>query len=549
MFKNHVSILFISIVILIGCKNNQNKEKDTRTVFRYNEMSGITSLDPAQARTFENIWAVNQLFNGLVEMDDSLHIIPSIAKRWEIFEEGKKYTFYLRNDVFFHDDDAFENKKGRKVTAKDFELSFFRLFDPSVSAAGSLLQNIDRSERSQYKGFIAENDTTLHIYLKEAFTPFLGILTMKYFSVVPYEVIEHYGLNFRNHPIGTGPFKFKYWDEGNKLVFLKNENYFENDEHNNKLPYLDAVTISFIKDKETAFLEFMKGKYDMVSGIDAINREDILSKNGELKAKYADKFYLQTIPFLKTDYLGFLIDEKLAGNKNYPVTLKSIRKAINYAFDRKKLIQYLRGNLGTPATSGFIPRGLPSYSADEVIGYTYDPEKAKQLLKDVGFENGKGLPPITLHTTSQYMDICEFIQSQVAEVGIQIKIESEKAVYLSEAIASASVPFFRKSWIADYPDAENFLSVFYSKNFSPNGFNYTHFKNNRFDELYEKANSERIDSTRYSYYREMDRLVIEEAPIVPLYYDQVVRIVQKNILGLSPNPTNLLNLKRVKKVN
>ncbi len=538
------TLLYISIYVFVSaCTSGDQQGIDERTVFKYNDMSGVNSLDPAAARDFENILAVNQLFNGLVEMNDSLRIKPSIAKSWNISEDGMIYTFHLNSGVTFHDNEYFEDGIGRKVTAADFVYSFNRLLDPKVSSATTLLTHVNTKKSG---GFEAINDSTFAIYLDKPFTPFLGILTMKYFSVIPKEVVEHYGADFRRNPVGTGPFKFKMWNEGSKLVFVKNENYFEF-ENGNRLPYLDAVSFSFIKDKETSFLEFLQGNVDMVSGIDAINTDEVLTVEGELKEKYKSQYQMQTQPYLKTDYLGFLIDENMPVVKKSPLKIKAIRQAINYGFDRKKMVKYLRKNLGTPATAGFIPPGLPSFDSKKVKGYDYNPDKVKELLFLAGFPDGKGLPDISLATTEQYLELAEYIQSQLAEFGIKIKIDVQKSSVLSDAIANSKLTFFRKSWVCDYPDEENFLSLFYSKNWSPKGFNYTHYSNPQFDILYEKSQSELNDSIRYDYYQQMDKLLIDNAPVVPLYYDQVVRLVQNNISGLTSNAMNLLSLKRVKK--
>ena len=540
--KNKIS--YISIALFsIACSSSE-KKADNRTVFKYNEMGAITSLDPASARTFENIWVVNQLYNGLVEMNDSLKIKPSIANSWQISPNGKTYTFNLKTNVFFHDNNNFPDGKGRKALAKDFVYSFNRLLDPAISSATSLLSNIDNTNN---KGFEALNDSTFVIHLKKSFTPFLGILTMKYFSVIPQEIIEKYGEDFRKNPVGTGPFKFKMWDEGSKLVFVKNEKYFEY-EGINRLPYLDAISISFIKDKETSFLNFLEGNADIVSGIDAINTDEVLTEDGTLKEKYLTKITLHTQPFLKTDYLGFLIDENLPIVKKSPLKIKAIRQAINYGFDRKKMVKFLRKNLGKPANAGFIPPGLPSFNEDLVKGYEYNPDKVKELLLLAGFPDGKGLPEISLATTEQYLELGEYIQSQLSEFGIRIKIDVQKASVLTESVADSKINFFRKSWFADYPDEEDFLSLFYSKNWSPKGFNYTHYFNPDYDLLYEKSQEELNDSIRYNYYRKMDQLLIENAPVAPLYYDQVVRLVQNNISGLTSNSMNMLSLKKVKKM-
>lgn len=370
---------------------------------------------------------------------------------------------------------------------------------------------------------------------------------MKYFSIVPKEIVEHYGDEFRKHPVGTGPFCFKMWEEDNQLILVKNENYFETDAAGNKLPYLDAVAVSFIKNKETAFLQFLKGEVDMLSSLNSFNPNEVLDEDGNLKPYYAKQFNLQTQPYLKTDYLGILIDEKLPHVKKSPLRLKTIRKAINYGFDREKMVKYFNHNLGIPATAGFIPSGLPSFDPEKVSGYRYNPEKVKELLIEAGFPEGKGLPEITLYTSENYLDILEFIQGDLAKNNIKIKIEIEKSSVLTQAVANNELLFFKKSWIGDYPDEENFMSLFYSKNYSPVGFNYTHYNNPDFDRLYLKAKNTVDPQERKKLYQEMDRMIIDDAPVVPMFYDKVVRLVRKDVSNLNTNPMNMLNLVRVKK--
>ena len=536
--------LFYSTILLFtlfSCSSPQKKE--TRTAFKYNEMGAVTSLDPAAARYFENIWVVGQLYNGLVELTDSLTVRPAFAKSWDISTDGLTYTFHLHNGVYFHDNKCFEatNGKGRQAVASDFVYTFNRLLDPKISGATSLLSFVQEGN-----GFQAANDTTFVIHLKKSFMPFLGILTMKFFSVIPHEAVEMYGDDFRRNPVGTGPFQFKMWEEGAKLVLLKNPNYFER-EGNDRLPYLDAVAVSFTKDRETSFLNFLKGELDMVSGIDAINTDQVLTTDGKLKEEFEKSMVLQARPFLKTDYLGFLLDENVAIAKASPFQKKAIRQAINYGFDRKKMVAYLRRNLGTPANAGFIPKGLPAYDETKVKGYDYDPDKVKKLLKDAGYPGGQGLPEITLAAAEQYLELAEYIQAQLGEFGIKLKIDVQKPSVLNEAIANSKVNFFRKSWIADYPDEENFLALFYSKNWAPAGFNFTHYVNPEFDKLFELAQAELDHTKRNQYYQQMDQIVMNDSPIVPLYYDQAVRLVHTNISGLTSNPMNMLSLKRVKK--
>ncbi|WP_271406489.1 ABC transporter substrate-binding protein [Tenacibaculum soleae] len=531
--KSNILVLLVVFFGLYSCTKRKNQFSDAQ-VFRYNEHSNITSLDPAFAKDQRNIWAVNQLFNGLVQLDDSLHIQPDIAKSWVISEEGKKYKFTLRNDVKFHKHSLFGKDSTRNVIANDFEYSFNRLLAKNVASPGGwVLQNV--------ANFKAESDSLFTINLKQPFPPFLGLLAMKYCSVVPKEAIEFFGNNFRANPIGTGPFKFKLWVENTKLVLRKNPLFYEKDIKGISLPYLEAVAITFLPDKQSEFLQFIQGNIDFMKSLDASYKDDILNTNGTLKEKYVGKIKMETGAYLNTEYLGIYLDNE----NEYATKSKLIRQAINYGFDRKKMIKFLRNGIGTPATSGFIPKGLPSFNNQK--GYSYQPEKATALVARYVKETGEKNPEITITTNGNYLDLCEFIQRELQNVGLQTKVDVIPPSTLRQGKSSGKLPIFRASWIADYPDAENYVSLFYSKNFTPNGPNYTHFKNELFDDLYEQSIKEINVEKRYQLYQKMDSIIIQEAPIVPLYYDEVIRFSQKNIQGLGINPIDLLNLKRVQK--
>ncbi len=536
---------FVFLLISVGLFACNSPDKSAgKKVFHFNLDQGLTSLDPAFARNQNVLWMTNQIFNGLVQVDDSLNIKPCLAKSWNISEDGKTYTFHLRNDVFFQDDDLFVNGKGRRAIASDFQYSFSRIIDPKTASSGAWIFN-DKVNGAD--AFMAPNDSTFVIQLNKAFPPFLAMLSAQYCSVVPFEVAEHYGKEFRTHPVGTGPFKFKYWKEGEVLVLLKNENYFEKDSSGNALPYLDAVKATFIPDKQTAFMEFLRKQLDYFNSVDGSYRDDILTKSGQMTAKYKGKFHLRKGPYLNTEYLGMLVDSNLAIVKSSPLKYRKVRQAINYAINRERLVKYLRNSVGIPGNSGFVPAGMPGFSAEAVEGYSYNPEKARQLLKEAGFPNGKGMAEITLSTTTNYKDLIEFIQGELNNVGIKAKVEVNQSASLREVIAKRQVNFFRGSWIADYADAEIYLSMFYSKNFVPIGPNYTSFNNKEFDRLYEQMYIYRNDKERFKLYQKMDQLVMDEAPVVVLFYDESVNLYQNNISGLSNNAQNLLVLKNVKK--
>lgn len=542
--KHFITYTFGLLILLLSYSCSNPRKNNGKSVFKYNEPAGITSLDPAFSNRTENIWAVNQIFNGLVQLNDSLAVTPCIAHSWEVSEDGLQYTFHLRNDVYFHDHPIFKNGKGPKVKAQDFVYSFNRILDSKTASPGVWVLSAVAKKENRYL-INANNDSTLSITLSKPYRPFINLLSMPYCSVVPQEIVNYYNNDFRSNPVGTGPFKFKLWAEGEKMVLLKNSNYFEC-LNGKKLPFLDAINISFLKDRQTAFLEFVKGNFDFMSGIDASYKDELLSKSGRLQKKYQSQIKMSKIPFLKTDYLGFNLEFKEGmGSLSKEIQTK-IRKAINFGFDRQKMVLYLRNNIGIAAVNGFIPKGMP-YFDNTLKGFSYDPQKSKQLLTEAGFPDGKNLPEIKLITTSVYLDVCEYIQSELAQLGIKIKVEVLLPAVNSELIANNKAAFFRKSWVADYADKENYMSVFYSKNFSPDGPNYTHFSNNEFDSLYEQSlNMISHEELQKNFYR-MEEIIIKEAPVVPLYYDDAVFFYHNQIKDLKGNPLNLLQLKTVKK--
>ena len=520
-------IAIILIIVSISCVSDKVVNEN---VFRYNEYSNISSLDPAFSSTLRNIWPCNQIFNGLVKMDENLNVVPDLAEYWTVSDDKKEYSFKIRDDIYFHESIFFKNKT-RKVNAFDFEYSFSRIIDENVASPGSWVMN-------NVESFKAINDSIFEIKLNKEFGSFIEILTMKYCSVVPHEVVENLGDSFSKSPVGTGPFKFKRWDENIKMVLTKNDKYFENDSLGNSLPYLDAISIRFIPDKKSEFMEFLSGNLDFISSPENTIIDQIFDLNGNLNDNFKSKYILSKSPYLNTEYIGFNTSNKLDSDI-------LLRKAVNYAIDRDKMIKFLRKNIGYPASNGIVPNGLNNNFISN--RYLKDIDKAKILIDKYKQINKIDDINLDVTTDAQYLDVLEFVQSELKLIGIKLNINLTPPSILRQGKATGKFQMFRASWIADYGNPENYFSLFYSKNHTPFGPNYTYFSNEQYDILYEKTMTESDKSNLKKIYNQLEDIIQDYSPIVPLYYDMSVRLVQKNIYGLNNNPFNLLNLKSVYK--
>ncbi len=517
---------------LLACEPTADPTEG-KMIFCYNQSSGISSLDPAFARVQGNIWAVKQLFNTLIDLDSALLPIPALAKSWEISPDGLRYRFILHPDLLFHPHDCLGDQ--RQLRASDVVYSLERLRDPALAASGSWLMK-------PVNQVIALNDSTVDIILHQAFPPFLSTLSMAYASIVPQRVVECLGTAFSKEPIGTGPFRFHRWLWNEKMVFRKNPDYFERDASGKPLPYLDAVAIRFLPDKQAEYLELLKGDIDMISGLDPSYVHDILNEDGQLSPTHQSRLQMAKGPYLNTEYLGILQGQ--VEGKQHVLMDRKMRKAFQMAFDRRAMLKYLRRGVGMAAEAGLVPKGMPGQYLS-MQDEAYQPDSARQLVTLWKNEHPQESAQIRIHTTAAYLDLCEYVQAALNRVGFEAEIELMPAALLREGMANGKLQVFRASWIADYPDAQNYLSLFYSENKAPNGPNYTHFSHAEFDRLYRQSLAYPELKDRVNFYQQLDSLTMYEQVLIPLYYDEAIRFYRKGWHGLRPNPLNMLELKAV----
>lgn len=503
------------------------------------------------------VWATGHLFNGLVELDDSLAIAPCIASSWEVDHDGITWTFHLRTDVWFHDDPCFGQQGSRHVTASDVQYSLQRICDARTASTGlwafrTTIAGADvfhAGQTDSITGISVVNDSTLRITLTKPFAPFLAVLSMPYGYVLPREAVEMYGADFGRHPVGTGPFRIATWTADVALVLERNSRYFKHDRAGTRLPYLQNVEITFLRDVKNEFLEFTRGQYDVVTQIDGAFAPAVYHVDGSLKEPYTT-YTLHRAAAQSIEYYGILLDTAFPAARAVPLARQRLlRQALNYAVDRHRIVTYVLHGRGIPATHGVLPQSMPGFSST-VQGYTYDPDQARALLDSAGYPNGRGCPPLVLQlgNNPRTASVAEAVQQMWKDIGVDVTLRLVDFPQHLSMVRAGELALWRTSWIGDYPDPENFLALFTTPNWSPNGPNTTHISLPELDRLYQEALQPSLTfAERADRYHKMETIIVREAPWVFLYHDVLMRLTQPYVQGFTLDGSGRLPLERVHK--
>ncbi|MBN4062059.1 ABC transporter substrate-binding protein, partial [Bacteroidales bacterium AH-315-I05] len=467
----------------------------------------------------------------------------------------------IRKGVKFHEDECFGETKTREVNAHDFKYcldrlcvatpdnQMFWLFQGKVIGADEYYESTynDSPLEGGVEGVKVIDDYTIQINLKFPFAGFLNIIAHSACWVYPKEAYEKYGIEMRVTCVGTGAFKVKTVEEGKVVILEKNPNYWGKDKHGNQLPYLDAIKFSFLKEKKSELFEFRKGNLDMVFKLPLEMIDDVLGELEEAKEGGNMPFNIQVTPAMVIQYYGFQHKSALFSNKK-------LRLAMNYAIDRETIVTYTLQGDGTAATYGIVPIGFKGYEYDSLKGYNFDPEKARKLLAEAGYPNGEGLEPLTLQLNSggsNNIMIAEVIQSQLKEnLNITVKMDVMPFAQHLEKLETGNTLFWRSAWLADYPDPENFLTLLYGKLVpeelsSKSYVNSVRYQNEEYDALFEQALQTVDKAARYRLYRMAEQVMLDDAAIMPIYYDEFTRLLQKNVRNFPANAAEYRDLSEV----
>jgi len=499
-----VSLALVSILVLLfsaGCHRSDDGRLPNHLYLRLN--SNPTTLDPALVTDVIGGGIAAKLFNGLVRFNENLDIVPDIARSWKLSDDQRTYTFRLRRDVRF--------SNGRKVTAQDFKYSFERVLMPQTKApltwvldkiegAGDVISGKAQSA----SGITVVNDHTLMLKLEKPFGPFLSLLAMTTAYVVPREEVERLGPDFGTHPLGSGPFLLTEWKHGQHIVLTAREDYFEGK------PTLNGIYYRIIPEDLTAILEFETGRLDVLQ-IPASEYHRYTTDPA-----WRDLVYGKT--GLNSYYLGLNCTRP-------PFDDLRVRRAMNYAIDRRHILDTILEKRGTLA-SGPIPPGLwKSKIWPQVAeGYDYDPQKAKELLHEAGAE-GKTIK-IYITADPEVLNIVEVIQNYLEKVGLKAEITQLDWSAFKHAVNEGEPDAFWLSWYADYPDPENFLFPLFDSASAGSGGNRTRCNDPELDQLIETAQHTMDERQRYRLYRKAENRIIKDAPWVFMWHKADYYVVQ-----------------------
>lgn len=543
------SVLVLALgtsVFLTGC--TKKNDLDPTNTYYTSSTAKIKGLDPAFADDLYSGLETMRIYEGLLQykyLKRPYQLEPCLAEAMPtISKDGKTYTFKLKKGVVFQDDKAFKatNGKGRELVAEDFVYSFKRLADPKLNSpmwwlfdgkveglnewhdAGSKSGKPDYT--AAIAGLRAVDASTLEIKLKSRSYQFIFSLAMPATTVVAKEVVDEYGAEFLNHPVGTGAFKIAEYNPSSKIVYVKSPSFrkeiypSEADagdialgltaDAGKTLPLVDKIVMTVHVESQPQWLNFMQGNLDAApipkdnfgQAIDPKTKE----LNAEMKAK---GIVLYKEPSLDITHTSFNMTDPLVGKNKF------LRQAISMAVNTQEEIELFYNGRAIPAL-GPIPPGLAGYSETTKNPYKeYNVEKAKALLAKAGYPEGKGLPPLEYlslaDTTARQMT--EYFQKELAVIGIQLKVQTFSWPEFQQSLKNKKGQMWSYAWSADYPDAENFLQLFYSKNGSP-GPNDSNYANSEFDKIYEKSLMMNDSPERTALYQKMAEVVIEDTPWV-----------------------------------
>ncbi|MES2588091.1 MAG: ABC transporter substrate-binding protein [Bacteroidota bacterium] len=561
MFKKFL-FLITGLALASSCSNDEVDISQLKAnggakyggEFRFMSSEKINCLFPVATADVYNQRIASQLFESLLNIDfNNNKVVPNIASSFSISPDAKTFTLTIREGIFFHDDECFSGGKGRELTvedikyALDFACSGLKINQMSwmlvdkIKGAKEFNQNTRKALTGSVSG-ITIKDNKIVIELIEPFVGFDKILTHSSLAIFPKEAYETYKNDIKNHPVGTGPFVLESIND--KEVLLKrNNNYWRKDDFGNQLPFLEKVRMTYATNKKSELMAFRNKKIDLVLEIPVDEIEHILGSLEDAQAGLTVKHKIDSKNSLSVAYVGFAHDSA-------PFNDVKVRKAFNLAIDRTFIVNnYLKGE-GYPCENGFVPE-IEDYSK-RVKGFKFNLAQAKKLMAEAGYPEGKGFPIVDLYVNAQTGNsiyiLYESVKKQLkANLNVDVRIKLCTLDQRDEAISNGKAKMWRGGWIADYPDPENFLTLFSSEHIGSNSLtmNTVKYKSSEYDRLLKLATKERNPKARNDYFVKCDQMLIDEAVVMPLINDDFITMINSKIKNFETNSMETLDFSKI----
>lgn len=584
-FLKTVSLVFaFAVAVQVACTKKKTDEAtkevaagkaadSKKKVFHHYRSSAHKTLDPMKQFDQASAQVVSNLYDRLLGysyLERPYQLVPVLLEKMpEKQKDGLSYLFTLKKGVKFHDDPAFEGGKGRELTSDDVIYSIKRFADSNVNNLSYVLlqgfvEGLDEFrekskeakktgqfdyDKHQVSGLKKTGSHTIIVKFTRDNPLALYPFAFSGMSIVPKEAVEKYGDDFANKPVGTGPFYMKTYSRRGIMVLAKNPNYHmtypseASDEMKKagllkdagrQLPLVDEVHLPLIEETQPAMLKFKRGELHWIGmNKDEFNNMAFIDENGEFKLKkeFAAKYNMYTEEYLSSAYFKFGMSDPVVGNN------KALRQAIALALNSKGYIDLMLNGRGR-ALKTIVP--LPIAGSERDVGagwYETNIEKAKEKLKEAGYPNGKGLPELVIEyrgTSKDVRQMFEYVRNELAQVGIKVRGNFQTFSNFLQKTNAGNFQIADSGWGADYPDAENFYQLLYSKNKAP-GPNDGNFSNKRYDELYERIKYMENGPERFKLFNEMNEIIKEEAPVILRVNPLAFGLVQKNVRNLRRN--------------
>ncbi len=525
-------------------------------IFRFKSSEKITTLLSVSSSSIYTQRVASQIFETLLSIDpESDKVIPGLAESYSVNQSATIFTFKIRKGVQFHEDDCFEDDV-RELTAQDvkntLDFACSKTVDNEIHwMLISVIKGAKENYNSSKKGLISKgvsgikviDNHTLTIELEYPFIGFDKLLAHRSLGVFPKEAFEKYGLEIVKHPIGTGPFMLDQWEE-DKITLTRNPNYWKKDEFGNQLPFLEGIEVTYSKDKKSELMAFRNQEIDLVLQIPAEEIDNVLGSLEDAQAGKNIKHKIDSRASLSTAYYGF-------ANAVEPFNNPDVRKAFNLAIDRDFLVNNWMQGDGYPCLNGFVPE-MGDYDDKKITGYKFNVAQAKALMEKAGYSNGSGFPIINLYVNTKEGSVVHKlalgVQKQLKEnLNVTIPIKLCSIEERDKAILNGEAKFWRGGWIADYPDPENFLNLFHSKNIGStlaisNPFKY---KSQSYDKKLEMAMKESNPIRRTNYFMQCDQQVTDESVVMPLYHADFMTMINNRVKNFHSNSTEIIDCSRI----